>query len=236
VSRKFRALGLDREPAQVPSMLLGAVDLAPIEVAQIYNAFANGGTHRPLHAVHSVVRSDGRPLSRRAQESRAAADPVAMYQLDRLLVDVMTRGTGRAGTARLPAGLVTAGKTSTSSELRDSWFAGFSGDHLIVAWIGHDDNAPTGFTGSQAALPLWANAMGAIAQGSWQAPMPAALEETTIDYLTGYVPDPACGELEEAISIAVPRNTILVHAENCRPSEFDSLADRLRDWWQRVTD
>ncbi len=236
VSRKFRALGLDREPAQVPSMLLGAVDLAPIEVAQLYNALANGGTYRPLHAVRGVIRSDGRPLSRHPQESRAAADPVAVYQLDRLLVDVMTHGTGRAGTARLPAGLVTAGKTGTSSELRDSWFAGFSGDHLIVAWIGHDDNAPTGFTGSQAALPLWANAMGAIAQDSWQVPMPAVLEETTIDYLTGYVPDPACGERGEAISVAVPRNTILVHAEDCRPSEFDSLADRLRDWWKRVTD
>ena len=237
VSRKFRALGLDREPAQVPSMLLGAVDLAPIEVAQIYNAFANGGMHRPLHAVRGVVRSDGRPLSRRPREkARAAADPVAVYQLDRLLVDVMTRGTGRAGAARLPAGLVTAGKTGTSSELRDSWFAGFSGDHLIVAWIGHDDNAPTGFTGSQAALPVWANAMGVIAQGSWRAPMPPSLEETTIDYLTGYVPDPACGEVQEAISVAVPRNTILVHAEDCRPSEFDSLADRLRDWWKRVTD
>jgi len=236
VSRKFRALGLDREPAQVPSMLLGAVDLTPIEVAQIYNAFANGGTHRPLHAVRGVVRSDGRPLSRRPLETRPAADPVAVYQLDRMLADVMTRGTGRAGAARLPAGLVTAGKTGTSSELRDSWFAGFSGDRLIVAWIGHDDNAPTGFTGSQAALPLWSNAMGAIAQGSWQAPLPAALEEVTIDYLTGYVPDPACGEQEQAISVAVPHNTILVHADDCRPSEFDSLAKRLRDWWKRVTD
>ena len=237
VSQKFRTLGLDREPAQVPSMLLGAVDLAPIEVAQIYNAFANGGTHRPLHAVRGVVRSDGRPLPRRPQEkTRIAADPVAVYQLDRLLVDVMTRGTGRAGAARLPAGLVTAGKTGTSSELRDSWFAGFSGDRLIVAWIGHDDNAPTGFTGSQAALPLWAGAMGASAQGSWQAPMPVSLEEATIDYLTGFVPDPACGEQQEAISVVVPRNTILVHADECRPSEFDSLADRLRDWWKRVTD
>lgn len=236
VSRKFRALGLDREPAQVPSMLLGAVDLAPIEVAQIYNAFANGGTHRPLHAVRGVVRSDGRPLSRRPQETRPAADPVAVYQLDRLLADVMTRGTGRAGSARLPAGLVTAGKTGTSSELRDSWFAGFSGDHLIVAWIGHDDNAPTGFTGSQAALPLWSNAMAAIAQGSWQVPLPETLQEVTIDYLTGYVPDPACGEQDEAISVAIPRNIILVHADDCRPSEYDSLADRLRDWWKRVTD
>ena len=236
VSRKFRALGLDREPAQVPSMLLGAVDLAPIEVAQIYNAFANGGTHRPLHAVQRVVRRDGRPLPRRKQESRAAADPVAVYQLDRLLVDVMTRGTGRAGTARLPAGLVTAGKTGTSSELRDSWFAGFSGDHLVVAWVGHDDNAPTGFTGSQAALPLWANAMAAIAEGSWQAPMPVTLQEATIDYLTGYVPDPACGGLEQAITVVVPRDTILVRADDCRPSELDSLAERLRDWWRRVTD
>lgn len=237
VSRKFRALGLDREPAQVPSMLLGAVDLAPIEVAQIYNALANGGTHRPLYAVRGVVQGDGKPLSRRPQEKeRAAADPVAVYQLDRLLVDVMTRGTGRAAATRLPAGLVTAGKTGTSSELRDSWFAGFSGDHLIVAWIGHDDNAPTGFTGSQAALPVWANAMSTIAQGSWRAPIPASLEETTIDYLTGYVPDPACGEQQEAITVAVPRNTILVHADDCRPSEFDSLADRLRDWWKRVTD
>jgi len=236
VSRKFRALGLDREPAQVPSLLLGAVDLAPVEVAQIYNAFANGGTHRPLHAVRGAVRSDGKPLSRRPLESRAAADPVAVYQLDRLLADVMTRGTGRAGAARLPAGLITAGKTGTSSELRDNWFAGFSGDHLIVAWVGHDDNAPTGFTGSQAALPLWSNAMGAIAQGSWQVPMPASLEEIRIDYLTGFVPDPACGEQEDSISVAIPRNTILVHADDCRPSEFDSLADRLRDWWKRVTD
>lgn len=236
IARKFRALGLDREPAQLPALLLGSVDLAPIEIAQIYNAFANGGTHRALHAVLAVTGRDGRRLPGPPQEARAAADPVAVYQLDRMLADVMTRGTGRAAMVRLPAGLVTAGKTGTSSELRDSWFAGFSGDHLIVAWIGHDDNAPTGFTGSQAALPLWSNAMAAIGRRSWQAPMPVALEEITIDYLTGYVPDPACEEQEESISVAVPRNTILVHADDCRPSEFDSLAERLRDWWKRVTD
>ncbi len=236
VARKFRALGLDREPAQLPALLLGSVDLAPIEVAQIYNAFANGGRHRELHAVLAVTGRDGRRVAGPQREARAAASATAVYQLDRLLVDVMTRGTGRAGSARLPAGLVTAGKTGTSSELRDSWFAGFSGDHLIVAWIGHDDNAPTGFTGSQAALPLWSNAMAAIGRRSWEAPMPITLEEITIDYLTGYVPDPACEEQEDAISVAVPRNMILVHAEDCRPSEFDSLAERLRDWWKRVTD
>jgi penicillin-binding protein 1B len=234
VARMFLALGLDHEPRQVPSLLLGAVDLAPIEVAQIYNAFANGGVHIPLRAVRAVVTSDGRRLRAPPREERAAAKPTAVYQLNRMLVDVMIRGTGRAGTARLPPRLATAGKTGTSSDLRDSWFAGFSGSHLIVAWVGHDDNEPTGFTGSQAALPIWANAMSAIGQSSWQKPMPATLEEARIDYATGLVPDPACAE--DVIAVAVPRGTLLEHAGACDPAYFETLAERLRNWWQRVTD
>ena len=234
VARKFLALGLDHEPRRVPSLLLGAVDLAPIEVAQIYNAFANGGVHVPLRAVRAVVTSDGQRLRAPSRDARAAAQPAAVYQLNRMLVDVMIRGTGRAGTARLQPGLVTAGKTGTSSDLRDSWFAGFSGSHLIVAWVGHDDNAPTGFTGSQAALPIWANAMSVISQASWQKPMPATLEEARIDYTTGLVPDPDCAQ--DVIAVAVPRGTLLEHAGACDPAYFETLAERLRNWWQRVTD
>jgi penicillin-binding protein 1B len=234
IAKKFLALGLDHEPKQVPSLLLGAVDLAPIEVAQIYNAFANGGVNVPLRAVQAVVKSDGSRLPAPPREARAAADPTAVYQLSRLLVEVMARGTGRAGTARLPAGLVTAGKTGTSSDLRDSWFAGFSGSHLVVAWVGHDDNAPTGFTGSQAALPLWSGVMGAIGQRSWQRPVPPTLEEARIDYDTGLIPDPACAQ--DVIAVAVPRGTLLEHAGACDPAYFETLAERLRNWWQRVTD
>ena len=234
VAHKFLALGLNHEPRQVPSLLLGAVDLAPIEVAQIYNAFANDGAHIPLRAVRAVVSSDGRRLPAPPREARVAARPTAVYQLNRMLVDVMIRGTGRPGTARLPPGLVTAGKTGTSSDLRDNWFAGFSGSHLIVAWVGHDDNAPTGFTGSQAALPIWANAMSAIGQSSWQKPMPATLEEARIDYVTGLVPEPACAQ--DVIAVAVPRGTLLEHAGACDPAHFETLAERLRNWWQRVTD
>jgi penicillin-binding protein 1B len=234
VARKFLELGLDYAPRQVPSLLLGAVDLAPIEVAQIYNALANGGADVPLRAVRAVVTGDGRRLPAPPRAARVAARPTAVYQLNRMLVDVMIRGTGRAGTTRLPPGLVTAGKTGTSSDLRDSWFAGFSGSHLIVAWVGHDDNSPTGFTGSQAALPIWANAMSAIAQSSWQKPLPATLEETRIDYATGLVPDPACAG--DVIDVAVPRGTLLEHAGACDPAYFETLAERLRNWWERVTD
>jgi penicillin-binding protein 1B len=232
VARKFTALGLDREPAQVPSLLLGAVDLTPVEVAQIYNAFANGGKHRPLQAVQSVMTGDGSSLAAPQPEWRAAAHPIAVYQLNRMLTEVMIHGTGRAGAASLPPGLVTAGKTGTSSDLRDSWFAGFSGSHLVVAWVGHDDNSPTGLTGSQGALPLWSNAMSRIAQKSWDAPMPATLEEVWIDYATGLIPDPEC--TQEMIPVVVPRNTLLEH-DACSSSDLDGFAKRIHDWWRRIT-
>lgn len=234
VARKFRALGLDRTPAQVPSLLLGAIEMTPVEVAQIYNALASGGVHRPLTAIQAVVTNERKRLERPPRTAHAAADPVAVYQLNRILVTAMTRGTGRSGAARLPAELVTAGKSGTSSDLRDSWFAGFSGSHVVVAWVGHDDNAPTGLTGSQGALPIWASVMGAIGQRSWHASMPQRLEEVSIDYATGLIPDPECGQ--DLIAVAVPRNTILEHAEDCYPPDLDRLFDRFRDWWRRVTD
>jgi penicillin-binding protein 1B len=201
-------------------------------VAQIYNAFANGGKHRPLRAVHSVMTGDGRSLAAPPHEWRAAAHPIAVYQLNRMLREVMTHGTGRAAAASLPPGLVTAGKTGTSSDLRDSWFAGFSGSHLVIAWVGHDDNSPTGLTGSQGALPLWSNAMGRISQESWNVPIPATLEEVWIDYATGLIPDPECAQ--ETIPVVVPRNTVLEH-DDCSSSDVDGFAKRVRDWWRRIT-
>ena len=111
VAHKFRPLGLDREPAQVPSMLLGAIDLTPLEVAQVYERFASGGMYRPLGAVRAVVTADGRLRDGPPRKARVAANPVAVYQFNRMLVEVMIRGTGQSGAARLPAGLVTAGKT-----------------------------------------------------------------------------------------------------------------------------
>ena len=233
VARKFRTLGLDREPAQVPSLLLGAVEMTPIEVAQVYGTFASGGTHRPLGAIRAVVTADGRLRDGPPRKARVAANPVAVYQLNRMLVEVMVRGTGQSGTARLPAGLVTAGKSGTSSDLRDSWFAGFSGSHAVVAWLGHDGNAPTGLTGSQGALLVWSDVMGATSRISYHAPKPASLDEVWIDYSTGFVPHPDCAAT--TILVAVPRNVMLEHASDCEVPKIDKLLDRFQEWWQRMT-
>lgn len=233
VARKFTALGLDREPAPVPALLLGAVELAPIEVAQLYNALANGGTHTPLHAVQAVITSEGGVLRAFPQEASAAADPGAVYQLNRMLIEVMTHGTGRAAAMQLPAGLVTAGKTGTSSGFRDSWFAGFSGSHLAVVWIGHDDNTPTGLTGSRGALPVWSKVMSGIETRSWAAPMPKTLDETWIEYTSGLVTEPGCAD--DVIPIVVPDGTQIDARHFCGAPRLDYLGRRLAEWWRGIT-
>lgn len=233
VAAKFGEFGLEHRPARLPALLLGAVELTPLEVAQVYGAFAAGGLSRTPFAVRAIITPDGQALRRTPPAPQRAADPVAVYQLNRMLAQVMTLGTGSASAASLPAGLVTAGKTGTSSDLRDSWFAGFSGSHLVTVWIGYDDNTPTGLTGAQGALPVWSAVMTAVGATSWEAPMPEALEEVWIDYETGLVTEPGCAG--EVISVAVPRDAPLEIMDGCYAPGFDFFSRRLRDWWRRFT-
>src|SRR5262245_29440629 len=165
IAQNLGRLGLAQKPKLYPSMLLGALALTPIEVAQIYNTLANGGFRVPLRAVRDVLGEDGRVLQRYSMKIEQAADPAAVYALNQALVQVMERGTGRTARAQLPAGLTVAGKTGTSDDLRDSWFAGFTNEHLAVAWIGYDDDRPTGLTGATGAAKIWVRVVGALEAG-----------------------------------------------------------------------
>ena len=136
VAATLERFGLAQPPAQVPAMLLGAVDVTPLEAAQLFNGLANGGFKSPLRAVRAVIGNDGKALKAFPLEVTPIATPENVYQLDRMLVAVMEHGTGRAARALLPPQLVVAGKSGTSSDYRDSWFAGFSGSHLAVVWVG----------------------------------------------------------------------------------------------------
>ncbi len=224
VTQKFKALGLKQEPPQLPSVLLGSLDVAPIDVAQLFNAFANGGFNTPLRAVRSVLDGAGKPLKSFALEVTPVADTAAVFQVNQMLVQVMERGTGRGARAQLPSGLVVAGKSGTSSDYRDSWFAGFSGSHLGVVWIGYDNNTPTGLTGASGALTVWSRLMSGIATTSWSAPQPETLQPVTIEYASGLVARPECGE--DVITIAVPQGAQLPVKPQCESG--------LRGWWDRL--
>lgn len=233
VTREFVALGLEHEPPQLPSVLLGSLDVSPLEVAQLYNAFANGGFSTPLRAVRAVVDAEGKPLKSFALEVTPVADPVAVYQVNRMLVQVMERGSGQAARAQIPPEIVVAGKTGTSSDYRDSWFAGFSGNTLAVVWIGYDDNSPTGLTGSSGSLPVWTRLMRSIGTTSWSTPLPEGLEEVSIEFKTGLAAQQRCGG-EDLVVVAVPSGTQLPAKPGCETSVFGELGERAREWWRGV--
>ena len=205
-------------------MLLGAIDVTPLEAAQLFNGLANGGFRNPLRAVRAVISTDGKPLKAFPLQVMPVASPEVMYQLDRMLVLVMDHGTGRPARAVLPADLVVAGKSGTSSDFRDSWFAGFSGSHLAVVWVGYDDNRPTGFTGAAAALAIWAHVLADLHTASWSGAMPESLNDVSIDYLTGLELEGNCADAN-AIHVAVPLSSQLPKDPKCLSQSF---TDRLR--------
>jgi penicillin-binding protein 1B len=235
ISQTLQRFGLPRAPAEVPSMLLGAIDATPIEVAQMYNGLANGGFRTPLRAVRAVISEDGKQIRAFPLEVTPVATPENIYQIDRMMEQVMVRGTGRPAKSVLPANLVVAGKSGTSSDLRDNWFAGFSGSHMAVVWVGYDDNLPTGFTGSSGALPVWARLMAGLGTTSWNAPMPEALAETWIDYPTGLQVDANCSSTDST-PIAVPVGTQIPLKPGCgaQSSGIGEIVKRAGEWLRDI--
>ncbi len=220
VARSFVQLGLDEEPAAFPSMLLGATNLSPYDVAQMYNTLANGGFRSRLRAVRAVLSESGKQLKAPQLEIAEAAAPGTVYTLDRMLVEVMERGTGRSASRTLPAGLVVAGKTGTSNDYRDSWFAGFSGAHLAVVWMGHDDNSETGLTGTTGALAAWSKFMSTIMTSSFDPLMPEGLEDRWIDYYSGLETSPSCDGA--AVKLPFRYGTVLPADQGCPPGVADA--------------
>lgn len=140
-------------PAPVrPSLILGAIDLSPLQVATLYQALAAGGQPMPLSTVDAVLLADGRVFARPAVPAPRPPDQ-AMGLLLLAMNETTLRGTA-SGVARAVQ-VDSAGKTGTTDGQRDSWYAGFTGEHLAVVWMGRDDNERTRFTGASGALRVW---------------------------------------------------------------------------------
>jgi penicillin-binding protein 1B len=158
IAETMVSLGVERDVPRVPSLSLGVAELSPLEVAQMYQTIAGEGFYTPLNAIDAVITPLGEAISRYPLKVEQRFDKNAIYLLRYAMETVTTSGTGKALKWLLPDFSV-AGKTGTSSNLRDSWFAGFSGDMLSVVWIGNDNGAPTTLTGSSGALRVWAKLM-----------------------------------------------------------------------------
>jgi penicillin-binding protein 1B len=227
VTQTLQRFGLQKPPIEVPAMTLGAVDVSPLEVAQIYSGLANGGFRSPLRAVRAVISEDGKQLKAFPLEVQQVAAQDTVFQLNRMLEIVMEHGTGRAARNVLPPNLVVAGKSGTSSELRDSWFAGFSGSHVAVVWVGYDDNRPTGFTGSSGALTVWARLMAGLDTTSRNVAMPDTLTSVNIEFATGQRAEAGCAD--DIVTVAVPLGSEPPWKPGCEPGS-GSLVERAGEW------
>jgi penicillin-binding protein 1B len=140
-----------------PSVILGSLDQSPYAMAQLYQFLASGGEIQPLHAVRGVLDAHGRALNRYdvAPKPAQPGDAVAARLVTSALQHAVTSGTARPLMSDGLGRLQPAGKTGTSNDSRDSWFAGWTGDHLAVIWVGNDQNAPTGLYGATGAMRVW---------------------------------------------------------------------------------
>ena len=221
-------LGVQDDVPENPSILLGAVDTNPLRLAAAYSCFPNGGytvdpyALREVHAKGEVFRPSAakRPAPRRVVSSAGA------YLVTDMMVGAFRFGTGRSA-ARLGFQHLGAGKTGTSDQARDTWFVGFTPELVTAVWVGYDDNAPTGLTGSSAALPVWVHTMsGWLGQG-WdrQFDVPPGIVFRSIDPLTGGIANSTCPDVELAafLDTNVPEGYCPLHSP--------SIGDRLERLW-----
>ncbi len=228
VLKTVKRLGVEQEWPAYPSMLLGAGGLSPMNVANMYQTLANGGFNTPLRSIRNVLTADGQPLKRYPFQIQQRFDSGAIYLLQNAMQRTMSEGTGRSVYSQLPRSLALAGKTGTSNDSRDSWFAGFSQDVLAVVWLGRDDNGPTPLTGATGALQVWTDFMRKADPLPLDMPVPDNVVQAWIDANSGQGTDPSC---PNAVQMPYIRGSQPVAGPACGiQAPVNEVMDWVRGW------
>ena len=207
----LKSFGLDNVSPS-PSLLIGALDLAPLQVAQLYQYLAADGHALPLVAVRGVVDGNGVTIKRYQVQSGNGEYQNAVRLVTWAMQQVALTGTAHAiGDSNLKW-LHAAGKTGTSNDLRDSWFAGFTGQHLAVFWIGRDDNKPTTLFGADGGLRAWRELFAKLPTRALPTTLPDGLEMAWINPADAKRTEPQC---EGARQFPVITGTLSSDTEGC---------------------
>lgn len=188
-----RAAGVGPQLRPYPSVALGAFEVSPLEIASAYSVFANGGVRVEPIAIVGVLTSDGRVLDRKETPLVPALPADAVFLVDSLMRGAVDRGTASGARAGGVKGVL-AGKTGTTNDYRDCWFVGFSPRFLAAVWVGYDDNRPVRLTGTQAAVPIFADFSRSVPAQyfSENFPVPSDIVTAEIDPETGDLATPEC--------------------------------------------
>jgi len=187
ISVTLQKLGIPKEVINpVPAMLLGAISLTPMEVAQEYQSIASGGNRAPLSAVRSVIAEDGKVLYQSFPQAERVVPAQAAYLTLYGMQQVVARGTSRSLAVKFP-NFHLAGKTGTTNDLRDSWFAGVDGKEVTISWVGRDNNGPAKLTGANGALTLYRRYLENQPPLVLNVIPPEGINQMSIDYAGNFV-------------------------------------------------
>ncbi len=151
-------MGIESRLPLLPSLALGAVEVTPLEMAGAFSALANNGVRTHLLSVKNVVDRNGTVLEKRNIRVKRVISPKVAFDMNNMLRGVVDRGTAR-GARSLGFTRPAAGKTGTTNDSRDAWFAGYTPELLALVWVGFDRQSELGLSGSRAALPIWTDFM-----------------------------------------------------------------------------
>ena len=192
VLNTIERMGVDHGWPAYPAMLLGSGAMTPMQVTDMYQTLANGGFNTPLRGIRNVLTAEGEQLRRYPFEVQQQFDSASVFLMQEAMSRVMAEGTGRSAYNQIPSSIRLAGKTGTTNDLRDSWFAGFSDDLVAVTWLGRDDNGQTRLTGATGALQVWAAFMAQAHPQSLSEVPPEGILYAWVDRLTGQGSDSSC--------------------------------------------
>ena len=193
VVQLWDSIGTHSELEPYPSVVLGAFEMTPLDLATAYTVIANHGVRVDPRFFVAVRDNGGRTLDTVESARHAVTGPQSAFLVADMMRSVIDEGTAREARAR-GFTAVASGKTGTTNDTRDAWFVGFTPDVLAVVWVGYDDNRPLGLSGAQAALPIWTRFMKAAVSGreSGSFKPPAGITFARIDAETGLLARPSC--------------------------------------------
>jgi len=224
---RIQQLGVSAEVDPVPSVFLGAVELTPLEVTQIYQSIAAGGYSVPLRSVIAVLTADGNELIRYPLRMVPQPHREAIGVLNYALTQVVEQGTAKALPGLLGSNVIIAGKTGTTNDRRDSWFVGYTRDYVAVSWVGEDDNSPAKVTGSNAAMHLWAGLFKQLPLTSVDLRVPDGVYWLWVDSQSGWLTGQQC---ERAVQIPFLDGSAPRESTAC----YQAQEDNEESFWRKL--
>lgn len=227
VVANIRKSGVNTKIKPYPSVLLGAVQFSPIEVTQLYQTFANGGAVVPIRSITAVLDKENKPLSRYSLQLEQGLESNGVYLVNHAMKQVTKTGTAKYLSSVMHHDV--AGKTGTTNDLRDSWFAGFSADKLAVVWMGEDNNQTIGLTGAAGAMQVWGGFMKNVHVRPLEHLPPEGIEYYWAEKQTGLLAERHC---KGVIAVPLDEKYLPELITNCKINGIKGALEKVIDWIQ----